>query len=97
MLARHHYRETLWLRDTLESVARELERMASRGRETRQCCSAVPDGCGSGYTRACGRGGLPGETLHMKTCPRRLEAPWWSESFSRAGTAHAILLGNEIR
>lgn len=30
-LARRHYRENLWLRDTLESVARELERMASRG------------------------------------------------------------------
>ncbi len=27
-LARRHYRECLWLRDTLESVARELERMA---------------------------------------------------------------------
>ncbi len=26
-----HYREDLWLRDTLESVARELERMAARG------------------------------------------------------------------
>ncbi len=30
-LARRHYREALWLRDTLESVARELERMAARG------------------------------------------------------------------
>ena len=30
-LARGHYRENLWLRATLESVARELERMASRG------------------------------------------------------------------
>ena len=31
VLARRHYRENLWLRDTLESVARELERMAARG------------------------------------------------------------------
>ncbi len=31
ILSRRHYRETLWLRDTLESVARELERMAARG------------------------------------------------------------------
>ena len=31
VLARRHYGETLWLRDTLESVARELERMAARG------------------------------------------------------------------
>ncbi len=30
-LSRRHYREALWLRDTLESVARELERMAARG------------------------------------------------------------------
>ena len=30
-LSRRHYRENLWLRDTLESVARELERMAARG------------------------------------------------------------------
>ncbi len=30
-LARRHYREALWLRDTLESVAQELERMAARG------------------------------------------------------------------
>ncbi len=30
-LARRHYRENLWLRDTVESVARELERMAARG------------------------------------------------------------------
>ncbi len=30
-LSRRHYRETLWLRDTLEKVARELERMAARG------------------------------------------------------------------
>ena len=30
-LSRRHYRECLWLRDTLESVARELERMAARG------------------------------------------------------------------
>ncbi len=30
-LARRHYRENLWLRSTLESVARELERMAARG------------------------------------------------------------------
>ena len=31
VLSRRHYRECLWLRDTLESVARELERMAARG------------------------------------------------------------------
>ena len=31
VLSRRLYRETLWLRDTLESVARELERMAARG------------------------------------------------------------------
>ncbi len=31
VLSRRFYRESLWLRDTLESVARELERMASRG------------------------------------------------------------------
>ncbi len=31
VLARRHYFENLWLRDTLESVARELERMAARG------------------------------------------------------------------
>ncbi len=31
VLSRRHYRENLWLRDTLESVARELERMAARG------------------------------------------------------------------
>ncbi len=31
VLSRRFYRETLWLRDTLESVARELERMAARG------------------------------------------------------------------
>ncbi len=30
-LSRCHYRENLWLRDTLESVARELERMAANG------------------------------------------------------------------
>ncbi len=30
-LSRRHYRKNLWLRDTLESVARELERMAARG------------------------------------------------------------------
>ena len=30
-LSRRHYREYLWLRDTLESVARELERMAAGG------------------------------------------------------------------
>ena len=30
-LSRRHYHESLWLRDTLESVARELERMAARG------------------------------------------------------------------
>ncbi len=30
-LSRRFYRENLWLRDTLESVARELERMAARG------------------------------------------------------------------
>ena len=30
-LARRHYRENLWLRATLESVARELARMAARG------------------------------------------------------------------
>ncbi len=30
-LARRHYRENLWLRDTLGSVAQELERMAARG------------------------------------------------------------------
>ncbi len=30
-LSRRHYRENLWLRDTLESVARELEHMAARG------------------------------------------------------------------
>ena len=30
-LSRSHYRETLRLRGTLESVARELERMAARG------------------------------------------------------------------
>ena len=30
-LAHRHYRENLWLRDTLESVARELERMAASG------------------------------------------------------------------
>ena len=29
--ARRHYRENLWLRDTLEGVARELERMAAKG------------------------------------------------------------------
>ena len=28
---RRHHRENLWLRDTLESVARELERMAANG------------------------------------------------------------------
>ena len=31
VLARRHYRENLWLRDTLESVAQELERMAAKG------------------------------------------------------------------
>ena len=31
VLARRHYRETLWLRSILESVAQELERMASKG------------------------------------------------------------------
>ncbi len=30
-LSRRHYRECLWLRDTPERVARELERMAARG------------------------------------------------------------------
>ncbi len=30
-LSRRHYRKNLWLRDTLESVAQELERMAARG------------------------------------------------------------------
>ncbi len=30
-LSRRHYRENLWLRDTLESVAQELERMAAKG------------------------------------------------------------------
>ncbi len=30
-LSRRHYRETLWLRDILESVANELELMAARG------------------------------------------------------------------
>ncbi len=30
-LSRRYYRQTLWLRDTLESVAQELERMAARG------------------------------------------------------------------
>ncbi len=30
-LSRRFYREALWLRDTLESVAQELERMAARG------------------------------------------------------------------
>ena len=30
-LSRRHYRENLWLRDTLESVAQELERMAANG------------------------------------------------------------------
>ena len=30
-LSRRHYREALWLRDTLESVAQELERMAAKG------------------------------------------------------------------
>ncbi len=30
-LSRRHYRECLWLRDTLESVAQELERMAAKG------------------------------------------------------------------
>ncbi len=29
--SRRHYRENLWLRSTLESVAQELERMAARG------------------------------------------------------------------
>ncbi len=31
-LSRRHYSENLWLRDTLESVAREAEHMAARGR-----------------------------------------------------------------
>ncbi len=31
VLSLRFYRETLWLCDTLESVARELERMAARG------------------------------------------------------------------
>ncbi len=35
-LSRRHYRECLWLRDTLESVARELERMAAGAKETAQ-------------------------------------------------------------
>ena len=30
-LARRHYRENLWLRSVLESVAQELERTAARG------------------------------------------------------------------
>ena len=30
-LAHRHYRENLWLRSILESVAQELERMAARG------------------------------------------------------------------
>ena len=30
-LSHRFYRESLWLRDTLESVAHELERMAARG------------------------------------------------------------------
>ncbi len=30
-LARRHYRENIWLRSILESVAQELERMAARG------------------------------------------------------------------
>ena len=35
-LARRHYRESLWLRSILESVAQELERMAAKGQgETR--------------------------------------------------------------
>ncbi len=32
-LSRRHYRECLWLRDTLESVALELERMAAKGQD----------------------------------------------------------------
>ncbi len=31
VLSRRHYRENLWLRDILESVAHELERMAANG------------------------------------------------------------------
>ena len=60
VLARRHYRENLWLRDTLESVARELERMAARGqgdttvllsraRRVRQRLhQGVPDGWSAG-------------------------------------------------
>ncbi len=36
VLSRRHYRENLWLRSILESVAQELERMAAKGQgETR--------------------------------------------------------------
>ena len=59
-LARLHYRENVWLRSILESVARELERMASRGqgetevllgraRRVRQRLhQGVPDGWSAG-------------------------------------------------
>ena len=59
-LARHHYRENLWLRDTLESVAQELERMAARSqgetdtllgrarRRRQRLHQGVPDGWTAG-------------------------------------------------
>ena len=56
--ARQHYRQALWLRDTLESVARELERMAAGGqadtrlllRRTRQVRQRLHQGVPNGWT-----------------------------------------------
>ena len=60
-LSRRFYREALWLRDTLESVARELERMAARGQGQTDILLGRARRCGSGCARACRRGGLRGD------------------------------------
>ena len=47
-LAHRHYRENLWLRIHLESVAQELEREAARGQGETKVVLGRAEGCGYG-------------------------------------------------